>query len=211
MPPGTDPHAPNVYAMAASRFAALKRDAPLVREEPRRSICIVFEWVPTNRLARQVAMPSTSTIGTSSGSTNARDATRKMIERVTWSRFARRQVRCFSRIGHRRMSMPWLEMSCVRIRCSISSAADDVQHTVWRVPSADERTLVAAFHRVPVLYIADGHHRAASAARARQTLRQQEQPTSAGAVATAVAAQVRPFDSFLGVAFPDSAGAHSFL
>jgi uncharacterized protein (DUF1015 family) len=83
-------------------------------------------------------------------------------------------------------------------------APDGVQHTVWCVPSPDERPLVAAFQRVSALYIADGHHRAASAARARQTLGQQEQQASAGAVATAVAAPVRPFDRFLGVAFPDS-------
>jgi uncharacterized protein (DUF1015 family) len=56
---------------------------------------------------------------------------------------------------------------------------------------------------VPALYIADGHHRAASAARARQMLRQPEQLASTGGVATAVAAPARASDSFLGVAFPD--------
>lgn len=45
------------------------------------------------------------------------------------------------------------------------TAADGVGHTVWRVkqPAA----LVDAFARVPLLYVADGHHRAASAGRAR--------------------------------------------
>ena len=49
-------------------------------------------------------------------------------------------------------------------------AADGVQHTIWRVGGRDRDALVAAFGRVPVLYIADGHHRAASAARARTEL-----------------------------------------
>jgi uncharacterized protein (DUF1015 family) len=51
------------------------------------------------------------------------------------------------------------------------SAPDDVRHTIWRVGGTDRNALVAAFARVPALYIADGHHRAASAARARTELR----------------------------------------
>ena len=47
------------------------------------------------------------------------------------------------------------------------SASDGVQHTLWRVTGEDRAALVAAFSRIPALYIADGHHRAASAARAR--------------------------------------------
>jgi uncharacterized protein (DUF1015 family) len=51
------------------------------------------------------------------------------------------------------------------------SATDGVQHTIWRV--AQTENLTAAFAEVPALYIADGHHRAASASRARSILRQQ--------------------------------------
>jgi len=42
---------------------------------------------------------------------------------------------------------------------------------VWRVADADTSALLRAFADVSALYIADGHHRAASAARARQQLR----------------------------------------
>jgi len=42
-------------------------------------------------------------------------------------------------------------------------ATDGIRHTVWRVDAADP--LVAGFRDVPCAYIADGHHRAASAAR----------------------------------------------
>jgi uncharacterized protein (DUF1015 family) len=49
-------------------------------------------------------------------------------------------------------------------------APDGVRHTIWRVGGAGRDALVAAFARVPALYIADGHHRAASAARARTEL-----------------------------------------
>jgi len=48
------------------------------------------------------------------------------------------------------------------------TAADGVQHTIWRAAVPARDALVAAFARIPALYIADGHHRAASAARSRQ-------------------------------------------
>ena len=71
------------------------------------------------------------------------------------------------------------------------TAVDEVRHTVWRVEARAAQDLVAGFDRVPALYIADGHHRAASAARARQQLR-----GAAGAAGE--------WDTFLAVAFPDN-------
>ena len=50
-------------------------------------------------------------------------------------------------------------------------ANDDIRHTIWRVPNY--HPLVEAFAEVPFLYIADGHHRAASASRARAELKEQ--------------------------------------
>ena len=44
------------------------------------------------------------------------------------------------------------------------TAADGVRHTVWRVTETDP--YVAAMRSVPVFYVADGHHRSASAWRA---------------------------------------------
>jgi uncharacterized protein (DUF1015 family) len=49
------------------------------------------------------------------------------------------------------------------------AAADGVRHTIWRVPWPID--LVDAFRRVPLLYVADGHHRTASASRARAHFR----------------------------------------
>jgi uncharacterized protein (DUF1015 family) len=44
-------------------------------------------------------------------------------------------------------------------------APDGVGHTVWIVPAEQTEVLRAAFARVQALYVADGHHRIASAAR----------------------------------------------
>ena len=70
-------------------------------------------------------------------------------------------------------------------------AADGIQHTVWRVP--DPVRFVHAFREIPFLYIADGHHRAASAARARAELKQQ----SFGHTGD------EEYNFFLAVMFPD--------
>lgn len=71
-------------------------------------------------------------------------------------------------------------------------AADDgVQHTIWRVP--DPVRFVQVFREVPYLYIADGHHRAASASRARAELREQ----SFGHTGD------EEYNFFLAVIFPD--------
>jgi uncharacterized protein (DUF1015 family) len=75
------------------------------------------------------------------------------------------------------------------------TAPDGVRHTLWRVSGADCHVLVAAFERIPALYIADGHHRAASAARARSEMRERGLPgTSLGDGADS--------STMLAVAFP---------
>ena len=50
------------------------------------------------------------------------------------------------------------------------TADDGIQHTIWHVPDAVR--FVHAFRDVSSLYIADGHHRAASASRARAELKE---------------------------------------
>jgi len=50
------------------------------------------------------------------------------------------------------------------------TAADGVRHTAWVVAeAADQAFIEAAFTHIPALYIADGHHRCAAAARVFQS------------------------------------------
>src|SRR5436190_16256511 len=74
------------------------------------------------------------------------------------------------------------------------TASDGVQHTLWRIDGADRDHLVAAFSRIPSLYIADGHHRAASAARARTEIATSGKANPLGDDAD--------FSTMLAVAFP---------
>src|SRR5215210_5812015 len=58
-------------------------------------------------------------------------------------------------------------------------ASDGVRHEVWQAPAADNAAIVDAFAKIDALYIADGHHRAASAARTRKILRESPAPSAA--------------------------------
>ena len=72
-------------------------------------------------------------------------------------------------------------------------APDGVAHTVWKVAGEDLKAVVDAFATLPALYIADGHHRAASAARVRRSLAPERGRDG-----------VVEADWFLAVAFPDN-------
>ena len=69
------------------------------------------------------------------------------------------------------------------------TAPDGVRHEVWQVPASENRAIVDVFARIDALYIADGHHRAASAARTRRSL---------------AAKGPGEHDRVLAVAFPDN-------
>lgn len=72
--------------------------------------------------------------------------------------------------------------------------ADGVQQTVWVIDNtAVIQRLTSLFEAVPSLYIADGHHRCASAVKVGQ-LRREENPNYTGD---------EEFNYFLAVAFPD--------
>jgi uncharacterized protein (DUF1015 family) len=70
-------------------------------------------------------------------------------------------------------------------------ASDGIRHTIWRIPNPDP--FVSALQTVPNLYIADGHHRAASASRARAELKEH----GFSFIGT------EEFNFFLAVLFPD--------
>jgi len=72
------------------------------------------------------------------------------------------------------------------------TAPDGIRHTVWRVAGGQD--WIKAFDKVPVTYIADGHHRAASAARVAR-LRRERNPKHNG---------LEDYNWFLCVLFPAS-------
>jgi uncharacterized protein (DUF1015 family) len=72
------------------------------------------------------------------------------------------------------------------------TAGDGIRHTIWRIENTEG--LVKSFQQAPLLYIADGHHRAASASRARAELKQGNTNHTG----------TEDYNYFLTVLFPDS-------
>lgn len=74
------------------------------------------------------------------------------------------------------------------------TAPDGIQHTLWRVDENKSQQISSLFEKIPYLYIADGHHRAASASRAAATCRESN-PNHTGD---------EDYNYFLTVTFPAS-------
>ena len=74
-------------------------------------------------------------------------------------------------------------------------AADGIQHTLWVVGRpVDRDALAAAFQPVPVLYVADGHHRSAAGVRVCRERREANKKHTGE----------EPYNFFLSVIFPDN-------
>jgi uncharacterized protein (DUF1015 family) len=188
LPPGTDPYEDAVYEQAARSFRSLQVNAPLVKEEAP-TLYVYRLRMGQHEQAGVAACFSLDEYDSDRIKKHERtrrdkedDRTRHMltIGAQTGPVFlVYRSVPAVSDIVERAMTAtPLFDFA----------ASDEVQHALWKIDLADERGLIKAFAAVPALYIADGHHRAASAARARRQLNSEK---GAG-----------PWDSFLGVAFP---------
>lgn len=72
------------------------------------------------------------------------------------------------------------------------TAPDGIKHTIWKVPASYNDLIITEIAKVDKLYIADGHHRAASAARA-QKVKMEMNPAHNGK---------EEYNFFLAVLFP---------
>ena len=188
LPPDTNPYAESVYTKAVDNFAALKTRAPLVVEDA------PSLYVYRLRMGAHVQTGI-------AGCFSVDDYDRDVIKRHERTRRDKEDDRTRHMIELRAQTGPVFlvhegsaGVDAVVQRTTATAplfdfgAVDGVQHTVWRVAANDARELAAGFGAMPALYIADGHHRAASAARARQHL------GKSGATGE--------WDTFLAVAFP---------
>jgi uncharacterized protein (DUF1015 family) len=189
LPPATNPYADAVYAQAVANFAKLKAAAPLVLEDAPRL------YVYRLRMGSHVQT------GVAAGF-SIDEYDRDVIRKHERTRPDKEDDRTRHMLELRAQTGPVFltykqspDVNAVVERTTTApplfgfTAPDAVEHTIWCVDPRDERQLIAAFDAIPALYIADGHHRAASAARARRQLR-----GSNGASGE--------WDTFLAVAFP---------
>ena len=192
LPDGTDPHADAVYELAAKNFERLKRDAPLA-PDPTPTLSIY-----RLRMGDHI---QTGVAGCSSLAEYDADVVRKheRTRRDKEDDRTRHMLRLSAQTGpvfltyRDRAEVDALVAKAVAAAPLVDfTAADGIAHTLWRLSPDDSARIAKAFESVPLLYIADGHHRAASAARARDE-RRQSNPGHTGSEA---------YNFFLTVAFP---------
>ncbi|MBI4476907.1 MAG: DUF1015 domain-containing protein [Acidobacteria bacterium] len=189
LPPGTNPYSPAVYEKAAENYAKLRRDAPLVVEdEP--SVYFYRLRMGTHVQTGVGACYSLAEYDRDVIKKHEKTRPDKEDDRTRHMVVLRAQTGPVFLTYRASAEIDSLEREVTAAPPLFDvEAPDGVRHSIWRVPGAMTSPVVDAFARVPALYIADGHHRAASAARARS------ERAADGA---------SPADAMLAVAFPDN-------
>jgi uncharacterized protein (DUF1015 family) len=171
LPVGGDPYADAVYARAAENFAALRTNALTVEDE-----ASVYFYRLQMGDHIQTGLAACFSID---------DYDRDIIKKHERTRRDKEDDRTKHMLALGAQTGPVFltyrasdDVDRIAARVTAGepmidfTAPDEVRHTLWRVGGADRDALVAAVGRIPALYIADGHHRAASAARARTEMRE---------------------------------------
>ena len=191
LPPDADPYAARVYQRARENFAKLRDTAPLVTED---TPSLYFYRL------RMGSHEQTGLTACFSVDEYERDVIKKheRTRRDKEDDRTRHIVELRAQTGVVFLTYKASgDVDAIASRVTAReplydfTAEDGVQHTVWRTGAEDVPALVTAFAKIPALYIADGHHRAASAARAREELRGRPGGTPEAG-------------TFIAVAFPDN-------
>jgi len=197
LPAGTDSHGEAVYDLAAKNFARLKDQAPLVVEDEA-SFYVYRLHMGTHVQSGVAACFSID------------EYERGLIKKHEKTRPDKEddRTRHMLAIGAQTGPVFLTYRASTAVDAAVAAAAkgeplydivapDGVRHQVWRVPATINHQIIEAFAALDALYIADGHHRAASAARTRSAWREK----SASSVSSVALAE---HESVLAVAFPDN-------
>jgi uncharacterized protein (DUF1015 family) len=174
LPEDTDLHADEVYERAAINFQRLQNDGVLIREQ---KPCIYLYRLQTTLLDKQVSQTGVVC------SCHIDDYNKGIIKKHEKTRKDKEDDRTCHVVKLNANTGPVFLLYKAQPELSIMiekgvkaeplydfTAPDGVQHTIWRIE--DGTPYVNAFAKVEAAYVADGHHRSASAARAGAELRE---------------------------------------
>ncbi len=194
LPEGTDPYADAVYDQARRALADLMDRGVLQRDDEPAIFLYAQETELVGRRVRQVGVVACCHI---------EDYQNDRIRKHEKTRQAKEDDRTRHVLETNANAGPVFLMhkddasiaDLVREDTAIEpmedlTASDGVRHTIWR--AADPKPYIAAFERHDAVYVADGHHRAASAARAGAS-RRADNPSHSGE---------EEYNWFLSVLFP---------
>ncbi|OJZ19082.1 MAG: hypothetical protein BGP21_13490 [Thiobacillus sp. 65-29] len=192
LPAGTDPYAPEVYAKAAENLRAMV-DAGVLTRDP--ALCYYAYRIVMGTHSQTGLVAAASVADYDTNRIRKHEFTRpdKEDDRV-------RQIDALdAQTGPVLLAYP----NAPEVDAILATAAagtpdsdatlDGVRHTLWVIrDTAVQARLTAAFDAMPALYIADGHHRSASASRIAAA-RRAANPAHTGG---------EPYNFFLSVIFP---------
>ncbi|MBC7793905.1 MAG: DUF1015 domain-containing protein [Clostridia bacterium] len=192
LPADTDPYSDYVYAKAAAALEAMIADGTLV-QDPKPAFYIYALTMGQHTQTGLVLGASVAEYEKNIVRKHEFTRPDKENDRVRHIETTRAQTgKVF--LVHKRTAALEREISAVRETRPHTSfrAADGVVHELWTV-SVPERvaTITAEFAKMDAIYIADGHHRSAAAARVAQAHR------AAGTASPDT-------ESFLAVSFPEN-------
>lgn len=170
LPAETDPYSEAVYAQAKANLAGLEERGSLVRE------ATPSVYVYQQRMGEHIQRGVVATC-------HIEDYENDLIKKHEKTRPAKEDDR--TRLNRTLRAHPGPVFLTYRDQAKVNAlvaaaceaeplfdftAPDGVGHTVWKIEDSD--ALVAAFGPVETFYVADGHHRSASAARVGRELRE---------------------------------------
>lgn len=201
LPPDTDPYSAAVYEKARENFLALQQNGALIRE-PAPTLYLYQQRMGSHV---QTGLATVCNVDDYVHERAANDRAQDIIKKHEKTRQDKEDDRT-RLIGTLRAQTGPVFLT-YRDRAGIDAivnrvtaeaptydftAPDGIQHTVWRIAdSATVDALVGEFAALPRAYVADGHHRTASAARVGLELRAKGEATPDS-------------DWFLAVLFPAS-------
>ena len=192
LPPATDPYSDAVYAKARENFLRLQRDGALVREAGP-CLYVYQQQMGAHRQRGLVAVCHVEDYDAGLIKKHEKTHPDKEDDRTRLIDTLGANTGPVFLTYRDEPAVTALVAAKVREQPLYDfTAPDGIQHTTWRIAGGAE--WMQAFTRVPRLYIADGHHRTASAARVAR-LRRERNPRHTGA---------EDYNWFLCVIFPAS-------
>jgi uncharacterized protein (DUF1015 family) len=192
LPAGTDPYSTQVYEKALANFLALQKNGTLVRE----SAPCIYLYQQRMGVHTQTGVAAVCHI---------EDYENDIIKKHEKTRRDKEddRTRLIDKLSadtgpvfltYRDNAVIDALVAKAKTEPSLYdfTAPDGIQHTVWRIMGGD--ALTYAFQAVPIAYVADGHHRTASAVRVGRE-RRAANPHHTGA---------ENYNWFLAVLFPAS-------
>jgi len=188
-----DVYSPAVYQKAKENLERLKVEAPLIQD----SIPHIYIYKLTMGNHSQVGLAATFSVDDyDTDIIRKHEKTRKVKEDDRTNHIVTTEAQTgpvfLTYKGHAEIDRIVSETMKKTEPIYNFTAKDGIKHCIWLLPDTNNEQVIAEIGKVKYLYIADGHHRAASASRA-QKIKKEKNPNHIGN---------EEYNFFLAVLFP---------